>query len=464
MNILFYSIEPFANKKPTGSSKYNQQHLAKLASHGHKCTLYCNLVEESTDRNKAINEYKEKGYSVESEEHPLLYIDKIIGEPFEVITFTYKSKKEISKKNKLFFIRLKSIFFYRTGSNILRNRKNLIHILFSALSHGKGLWRKLAIFNKWKYNFYTEPYFQAVIQYYKSINKEINPDYILMDGWVERMEIAADFSAVTELKKPKLIPVISTSIMSCFGPMAMFSSKETIFKESRIKKIHKIMDGFLLPSNYMKEYLLKWSSLDLNCQVVYPLIENDNKYLSYKIPENKNKYVTLINASNFKGLPIFIKLAKQFPDVSFLTVTTWGDLYPSQLKEMESLPNIKIIEPMTPVDPIYEMTHILLTPSLWDEAFGMVIVEAMLRGIPVLGSDVGGLSEAKLGVDFLLPVNPYKSFNSAVPVQEDITPWIDALEKLLSSDELYKQLAAESQSASRAFVEKNKQSLLIDGF
>ena len=47
-------------------------------------------------------------------------------------------------------------------------------------------------------------------------------------------------------------------------------------------------------------------------------------------------------------------------------------------------------------------TRILLVPSLWGEAFGLVVVEAMLRGIPVLASNVGGLVEAKLGVDYIL--------------------------------------------------------------
>ena len=35
-----------------------------------------------------------------------------------------------------------------------------------------------------------------------------------------------------------------------------------------------------------------------------------------------------------------------------------------------------------------------MVPSQWEEAFGRVIVEAQINGIPVLASDVGGIPEA----------------------------------------------------------------------
>jgi hypothetical protein len=71
----------------------------------------------------------------------------------------------------------------------------------------------------------------------------------------------------------------------------------------------------------------------------------------------------------------------------------------------------------------------------------------MLRGIPVLASDFGGLPEAKLGVPYLLPVRPIERYREdldgrGIPVPEvpaqDAAPWEEARRKLdpASSDKL----------------------------
>ncbi len=44
-------------------------------------------------------------------------------------------------------------------------------------------------------------------------------------------------------------------------------------------------------------------------------------------------------------------------------------------------------------DRIFAASGVLLVPSLWDEAFGMVGVEAFAQGTPVVAYDVGGISE-----------------------------------------------------------------------
>ena len=105
----------------------------------------------------------------------------------------------------------------------------------------------------------------------------------------------------------------------------------------------------------------------------------------------------------------------------------------------------------------------LLVPSLWGEAFGLVIVEAMLRGIPVLASNVGGAPEAKLGVDYVLPVNPITQYEERlddrrlpVPItpEQNIGPWVEALWELLSDRTHYEELSEASREAALSYVAK----------
>jgi glycosyltransferase involved in cell wall biosynthesis len=122
--------------------------------------------------------------------------------------------------------------------------------------------------------------------------------------------------------------------------------------------------------------------------------------------------------------------------------------------------NIEIVAPADDIDEIFCRTRVLLMPSLWDETFGFSCVDAMLRGIPVLASDVGGLSEAKLGEPYLLPVRRIEAYdttaNPARPApiipEQDVTPWRNALGRLLADQAHFDRIARRSRKAATEFV------------
>ena len=91
----------------------------------------------------------------------------------------------------------------------------------------------------------------------------------------------------------------------------------------------------------------------------------------------------------------------------------------------------------------------------------MAVVDAMLRGIPVMASNYGGLIEAKLGTDYLMPVRPIENFEDqldenmmpiAVMPDQDVVPWYDALSCLLSDRALYDHQSAAARQAASRFV------------
>ena len=121
-----------------------------------------------------------------------------------------------------------------------------------------------------------------------------------------------------------------------------------------------------------------------------------------------------------------------------------------------------MLEPQVDIDKIFAETRILLTPSLCSEAFGLIVVEAMLRGIPVISSNAGGLAEAKLGVPHLVDVKTiseytgrYTSRMVPIPVvpEQNFFDWEKALAECLELA-AYRRLSAASRTAALEFVDK----------
>jgi glycosyltransferase involved in cell wall biosynthesis len=111
----------------------------------------------------------------------------------------------------------------------------------------------------------------------------------------------------------------------------------------------------------------------------------------------KPKQVTFINPHPVKGVDLAFAIAALCPEIPFCFVEGW----PMNAEELAALnarvaahPNVRLQPRTHDMREIYRATHTLLVPSQWEEAWGRVATEAQFSGIPVLGSDRGGLPEA----------------------------------------------------------------------
>lgn len=177
-------------------------------------------------------------------------------------------------------------------------------------------------------------------------------------------------------------------------------------------------------------------------------------------PERKPKYITFVNPVAEKGTGLMARLAlmarKQLPDERFLVVRSRGD-WTSLLPKLKTggeplnsadFTNVDVAEHTSDMRQVYALTKVVLMPSLWFEAFGMVATEACMNGIPVLATRRGGLPEAIAGSGKIFDA-PAACLEDPLqmPTEEDMQPWMDALKEILAGPESLNEWGEKARTA-----------------
>ncbi len=225
--------------------------------------------------------------------------------------------------------------------------------------------------------------------------------------------------------------------------------------EELVRSLLRRAGGIITVSNYMRDYIKRWSGLDST--VLYLPSYGSGPFTHFN--NFDTGYVTMVNPCVLKGISILLPLARSMPHVKFAAIPFWGTT-PEDRDALMRLPNMTLLNPSPNLDDIFKQTKVLLVPSLWGEAFPQVVGDAMLRGIPVLASNAGGLPETKLGVDYVLPVNMIERYvlDSEKQVQpvvpdQDISLWVEALSNVLTDRVLYERLSRDSREAMLSFLD-----------
>lgn len=276
--------------------------------------------------------------------------------------------------------------------------------------------------------------------------EKFNPDrVVLSDDTLKNCERLFSLAAVTG----RLIFAAQTIHGLPFGPYSL--ARNEVVTAALKRAMH-----IMAPSRTVQEYIRAF--LGKTTSVYYPPVFGSGPFPA--LGKWENPFVTLVNPCAWKGAEIFLGLARALPELAFAAVPTWGAT-PKLLAELRALPNIRVLEETPRIDEIFAQTRILLVPSLCQEAFGLIAPEALLRGIPVLASDLGGLRESTLGAATLLPVKGLElqaathEEGAAVPWREpenDLQPWIQALRKLVDDPVFYAERSQQSRNTALSFV------------
>lgn len=147
-----------------------------------------------------------------------------------------------------------------------------------------------------------------------------------------------------------------------------------------------------------------------------------------------------------KGFPVavdaFATLAREFPDLWFVVIGDGKDRDAIQRLPTEVRARVKMIGsvPHERLPAYHAGAEVFIAPALGQESFGLVLVEAMAAGVPVVAGDIAGYREVvRDGVSGLL-----------VP-PGDARALADAVARVLKDPELAGRLTAAGRARAQDF-------------
>ena len=133
-----------------------------------------------------------------------------------------------------------------------------------------------------------------------------------------------------------------------------------------------------------------------SAHVIYnatPSIEGVHTRLGRLSDSEPLRFGYLGTLSEPKGLPWLVEQFKRLPVNATLQIAGRGQLdFEKQLKQMADSEAIHFVGYQSP-ETFYRQIDVAIVPSIWNEPFGLVAVEACAHSVPVIASNRGGLPE-----------------------------------------------------------------------
>lgn len=156
-------------------------------------------------------------------------------------------------------------------------------------------------------------------------------------------------------------------------------------------KLEKYTNSFICPSSFMKEKMLQGGFKEKKLHILNNFI-NEEK-LENDVKKKEDYYCYLGRLSHEKGIKTLIDAAKDLPYK--LKIIGTGPLMDELTKTTTNNSTIEFLgfKNWDEIKPIIQRARFVVVPSEWYEVFGLVNIEALCLGTPVLGANIGGIPE-----------------------------------------------------------------------
>lgn len=227
--------------------------------------------------------------------------------------------------------------------------------------------------------------------------------------------------------------------------------KKQSFMRSTIKNVLKDADVVLAVSNALRHEIIatgvtgiasktriSWNSVDIN---KFSSKHEDSFKKEYGL-EDKPIVLFVGNLIKRKNVYSLLEAKKIAQSDYYLVIVGDGPLFKKLSKKVdeEHIEDVIFTGSRDDVEKIIPSCDVLVLPS-FSESFGLVLIEALACGKPVIGSDVGGISEI-INDDVGLLVNP-----------KDVSSISKSVDEIINDEDLRLVLSLNARNRAKDFSE-----------
>lgn len=290
-------------------------------------------------------------------------------------------------------------------------------------------------------SFLSSPFSKGMIDHYNEVN-EIYDIVIFHVPWPQ-----IDLM-VKNNKNPKNVVFYHADALSdfAFGYAEKFYNKINSFTLSKVDSIIVTSDNYKNSSPYLKKYLSKVSSFPLALDSNF-LRSTNETMLEFEGLFEKKSFVLFLGAlREYKGIDFLIDCARKTNKI--IVVAGGGKNLEAYKIKARGIKNLFFLGFVSEQQKswLLDNCHLLVLPSVnRGEAFGVVILEALVRGKPVIST------ELKTGTSF---VN-LNGITGYVIEPYDIQDMVLKIDSLFNDEKLYSSMSHQAVQRVNNFFDIN---------